>query len=436
MPKSCCVAYCTSNKLKNPDLRFYILPRRETEGERRALWLQAIRRQDVSGRLWDPTTRHVYVCSLHFITGFKKEDETHPDYTPSLFPNRGAHSSSEATNLKRLDLMRKNCCAVDVPSTVSDHADISSSAHPSDPQCRSVHAYSVDPAQHDHDYCKPARVKDVHDKMTQYNEIGNSLLRKESNALFYTGIALQVFNILVSTLGGYASDALTMSVQDQVLMTLMKLKTNRAIGDLSKQFGISQSMATRIISYWIDKLEEVLQPLIPWLPNETIQATMPEAFKKNFPNTTCVIHCCKSYVQNPQNLDSRGESSSHYNVTVKYIVAVAPCGLIMFISTAYGGRCTDKLVTMDSGVLDKLKHGDEIMAPSGSSIKDLLFFERGIRLIMPSNTAEERMTSTRDVERAIRRLKAYQILSQVVSNALAPKINKILRICSALANLR
>ena len=40
------------------------------------------------------------------------------------------------------------------------------------------------------------------------------------------------------------------------------------------------------------------------------------------------------------------------------------------------------------------------------------------------------------VERAIRRLKVYKILSQVVPIAMAPKIDKLLRVCTALVNLR
>ncbi|KAL4009730.1 hypothetical protein ACER0C_003582 [Sarotherodon galilaeus] len=243
---------------------------------------------------------------------------------------------------------------------------------------------------------------------------------------------------------------LSVTASNQVLMTLMKLKSNRVIGDLSRQFHISQSMASTIISHWLDKLEEVLRPLIPWLPKETIQATMPEAFKKNFPNATCIIDCSETLLQKPRNLGSRGKSYSHYysHNTVKYLVAVAPCGVIMFVSAAYGGRCSDKFITMDSGILTYLKPGDEVMADRGFTIKDLLF-ERKVRLVIPAFTkkrrqlTEEQVTYTRrianvriHVERAIRRLKVYKILSQIVPISMAPKVDKILRICAALVNLR
>ena len=54
----------------------------------------------------------------------------------------------------------------------------------------------------------------------------------------------------------------------------------------------------------------------------------------------------------------------------------------MFISAAYGGRCSDKFITMDSGILDYLIPGDEVMADRGFTINSLLF-ERNVKLVMP-----------------------------------------------------
>lgn len=205
-------------------------------------------------------------------------------------------------------------------------------------------------------------------------------------------------------------------MRDQILMTLIKLKLNCVLGDLGRQFHVSQSVASKVISFWIDKMEEVLRPLIIWLPKETIKATMPATFKKCFSNTTCVIDCTESLLQKMKNLDSRGESYSHYysHNTIKYLVAVAPCGLIIFISTGYGGCASDKYITMNFGILDYLKPGDEVMADRGFLIRDLLF-EKRVKLVLSAFTrggaqlTEEQVTATRrianvriHVERAIR----------------------------------
>ena len=244
----------------------------------------------------------------------------------------------------------------------------------------------------------------------------------------------------VSTSEGFAERASVLSVRDQILMTLIKLKLNRVLGHLGRQFHVSQSVASKVISFWIDKMEEVLRPLIIWLPKETIKATMPTAFKRFFPNTTCVIDCSESLLQKVKNLDSRGESYSHYysHNTIKYLVVVAPCGLIMFISSGYGGRASDKFITMNSGILDYLRPGDEVMADRGFLIRDLLF-ERRVKLVLPAFTrggsqlTEEQVTATRrianvqiHVERAIRRLKVYKILSHVIPINMTPKIEGVI----------
>ena len=65
-----------------------------------------------------------------------------------------------------------------------------------------------------------ASEKYVQDKMTQCDEIGYFMLQNDADAFLYTGMTLETFNTLVSTLGGYASNSFTMFLQDQVLMTL------------------------------------------------------------------------------------------------------------------------------------------------------------------------------------------------------------------------
>jgi hypothetical protein len=60
---------CTSNSIKHPESKFYMLPNRVTQPARRDRWLQAINRFDVLKRTrWSPKSDYSYVCSAHFIT--------------------------------------------------------------------------------------------------------------------------------------------------------------------------------------------------------------------------------------------------------------------------------------------------------------------------------------------------------------------------------
>ena len=100
--------------------------------------------------------------------------------------------------------------------------------------------------------------------------------------------------------------------------------------------------------------------------------------------------------------------------------------------------------TANSGFLEYLRPGDEVMADRGVVIQDLLF-ERKVKLVLPAFTrrglplSEEDTTNTRrianvrvHVERVIRRLKNYRIVSQTVPIDLAPKFDKILRVCRSM----
>ena len=154
------------------------------------------------------------------------------------------------------------------------------------------------------------------------------------------------------------------------------LKLNLVVADLSRRFGVSDSFVSMTVKFWIDTLAIHLTNLIVWLPREIIKVTMPSCFER-YPNTTCILDCAETIMQKASNLKSRGESysndKSHDTVKwVKYCVSIAPNGLIMHISRAYGGRASDKFIVQDCGILNRLVPGDEVMADRGFTIQDLL----------------------------------------------------------------
>ena len=311
----------------------------------------------------------------------------------------------------------------------------------------------MDPAEEDHTYSKGSIL--ICDMIiTPAPEISLSIaevtLKGDKDCLLYTGIPLPVFNTHVSCLRGFVRQSSTMPAQDEVLLTLMKLRHNFAVADLARRFKRSASQVSKTLTHWVDILAEHTRDLIPWLPRDTIKATMPKVFLPHFSDLTCIIDCTESVLQKAKNLDSRSESYSHYYAsnTVKYLVAIAPSGMLMFISEAFGGKCSDRYITQNSGFLDFLRPGDVVMGDRGFTIRDLVE-ERRVRLVIPAFTRKrsqltnEQVTQMRrianvriHVERAIRRLKVFKILSQTVPISLVPKIDKILQICAALINLR
>lgn len=216
-----------------------------------------------------------------------------------------------------------------------------------------------------------------------------AILKNDTSCVLYTGLPLTAFLDHVKHLEQFYNANFKMHIIDQILMTMIKLKLNLLQGDLAERFAVPQGLVSRILSCWIDTMEEHMRIHIPWLPRETIQSIMPQCFKEKFLNTTCIIDCSETTLQKPHNLDSRGESYSRYysSNTIKYLVAIAPCGHVMFISPAYGGRCSGKFITQESGsgFQEYLGPGGEVMGDGGFTIRDLLFGRR-VNLVLPAFT--------------------------------------------------
>lgn len=99
--------------------------------------------------------------------------------------------------------------------------------------------------------------------------ISDDMLKDDACCLLYTGIPLQEFNTLVSCLHGFATMTSEMPIQDQILLTLMKIRYNCDISDLASQFKTSQLHACETLKYWT----EVTNSLVGANLREKLQST-------------------------------------------------------------------------------------------------------------------------------------------------------------------
>ena len=159
---------------------------------------------------------------------------------------------------------------------------------------------------------------------------------------------------------------------------------------------------------------------------------------------------------------ARAQTFSNYkhHITVKVLIGITPQATISFVSKAWGGRTSDKYLTDNCGILDKLLPGDLVLSDRGFTIQEPLMF-RHAQLAIPAFTRGKEQPDPVDVEgtrgianvrihveRVIGLLRRkYTILSGTLlidflmcnpngtQEASTPMIDRIINVCSALVNL-
>ena len=128
---------------------------------------------------------------------------------------------------------------------------------------------------------------------------------------------------------------------------------------------------------------------------------MPQCFKFSFgTKTTVIIDCFEMFCVKPTNLLARAQtfSSYKYHNTVKVLIGITPQGCISFVSEAWGGRTSDKHLTENCGLLDKLLPGDLVMADRGFTIRDSVALKHP-QLVIPAFTKGKEQLDPIDVEK-------------------------------------
>ena len=281
---------------------------------------------------------------------------------------------------------------------------------------------------------------------------------------FYTGLpSWKVFQHLVAFLTVCCPklklSQAKLSPADGILLTLMRLRLNLRIEDLSYRFGIAVSSTGDIFHKWIDRMHAHLKFLIKWPTQETCRTNMPQLFKDLYPRARCIIDCSEIFTERPCSYQARAQTYSNYKKhnTVKFLIGITPCGAISFLSKCWGGRATDKCITMNSGFLRLLDPGDVILADRGFDIGDDIALH-GAKLEIPSFTRGKKQLSMQEVECSRRISKVcihverviglmknrYTILQGTLPvNLLQHKdadsdyafIDRVLTVCAALVNL-
>ena len=178
--------------------------------------------------------------------------------------------------------------------------------------------------------------------------------------------------------------------------------------------------------------------------------------------TTVIIDRFEVFIDRPSNLLARAQNFSSYkhHNTVKVLIGITPQGTISFVSKAWGGRTSDKFLTENCGIMEKLLPGDLVMADRGFTIHESLVFKQA-ELAIPAFTRGKDQLDPVDVEKTrgianvrihVERVigllrRKYTILSGTLpidylicnmngyQEMATPMIDRIINVCSALVNL-
>ena len=200
-----------------------------------------------------------------------------------------------------------------------------------------------------------------------------------------------------------------LSLEDHMLIVLIKIKLGLLNKDIAVRFDISTSRVSKIFTSLVPGIGAHMTNSIMWPDHGTIRRHLPCSFKKNFKDCVFIIDCSEIFIERPKNITARAQTWSNYkqNNTSKYLFGITPGGAVSFLSLGWGGRVLDKQITKESGFFNNVSMDDCILADRGINIKEELS-ALGVTLKIPSFTKGIKQLSGREVDMS-RQLSSVQI---------------------------
>ena len=236
--------------------------------------------------------------------------------------------------------------------------------------------------------------------------------------------------------------------EDQILITLMKLRQNYTNLHLAKLFSCSKTTISNIVLTFIHVLHKLLfVDLMSHVPSRFKNGTSAPAAFADFPNCRMIVDCTDIEVVTPKQMDLQRLTYSTYRSmnSFKALVGVAPNGVITFISKLYVGSTSDKHIVQKCGILNHFVAGDLILADKGFLIQNIV--PAGVSVNIPpflehGKLSKHEIVKTKSiakcrihVERANARLKSFKILT-LIPSWLRGYADVVFQLVAALVNLQ
>lgn len=276
--------------------------------------------------------------------------------------------------------------------------------------------------------------------------------------LFYTGLATHTdFLFVLHSLGPAAyhlrylyNQVQNLSVENQLFLTLIKLRQNQTNNELSRSFGISKTTVDNIWITWVNFMARQFREINFWPDRDTVNLFSPCDFFQKFPSTRVIIDGTEIPVKKPKPPVAQQSTFSTYKNrnTVKVLVGATPGGLISYISPAYGGSTSDRQIVERSPLTNICEPGDSIMSDKGFNVQDLFapkdvkvniptFFKKKNRMSNKTVLRDRKISSKRvHIERLIGLAKTYKILKGPLNSTETKLASEISYVCFIMCNFR
>lgn len=231
--------------------------------------------------------------------------------------------------------------------------------------------------------------------------LSESSLRNDAEKVkFYTGlpnyfVLETVMWLLAPHMDGMKN--VRLSKFQQLLLTLMRLRLDLRNQDLAYRFGVKVSTVTRTVHQMVSIMSSTLVPTAVFWPSRAeLRKNLPAALRASHPDCAVIVDCFTVPFEEPVSRGSQHQqqrvvpnsqgTGTSFNV-LKYLIGVAPQGVVTFVSRGVLGNVSDKSLTEGCGLLCKLLPGDIVLASRDLDIAESVA-ARGAQFKITSGSSE------------------------------------------------
>ena len=246
-----------------------------------------------------------------------------------------------------------------------------------------------------------------------------------------------------------------LSLWEEFLLTLVRNRRGTDIQMIADLFGTYKSNASNVYITWNLFLCTELRFLRQFTTADKVEENLPKSLKKKNGEPKDIVKGVRTIIDAAEfrceapSLPAPQKQlySSYYNDnTYKLLIGCTPNGYINYASCLWSGNVTDKELVQKCGFVDCLTPGDIVMADKGFGIRGELAL-KGCKLhippklkgktLKPRASAKARKISNAriHIERTIRRLRTYRVLSNIQKLTQKSYMDSVVQVCISLANL-